>query len=73
MSMLSSRTATAIVPVWLIVFGLIGLLGYPMLSATTVLLLVAGLVVPAIMLGVWKKRSPTVAEVRYPAATSHAE
>jgi hypothetical protein len=38
---------------WLIVVGLIGLLGVPLTSATSVLLIIAGLVAPTIMLSFW--------------------
>jgi len=61
MSMLFSRTA--IIPVWLVVFVLFALLGSPMTFATGVLLLMVGVVPPAIMLTLWKEPSPTVAEV----------
>jgi hypothetical protein len=53
MSALSSRAAVWIVPIWLIVIGLIGLLGAPVTSATSVLLIIAGLVAPAITLSLW--------------------
>jgi hypothetical protein len=45
---------------WLIVVGLIGLLGVPLTSTTSVLLLIAGLVAPTIMLSFWNHlpRSP---------------
>jgi hypothetical protein len=56
MSILSSRAATWIVPIWLIVLGLIGLLGVPLTSATSVLLIIAGLVPPTIALNLWNYR-----------------
>jgi hypothetical protein len=61
MSMLSSRAAKWIVPIWLIVVGLIGLLGIPLTSATSVLLISVGLVAPTIMLSFWNHlpRSPS--------------
>jgi hypothetical protein len=67
--MLSSRKV--IVPVWLVVFALFALFALfasPMTFATGTLLLVAGVVPPLIMLVLWKKHSPTVAEVLH-----HAE
>ena len=61
MSTLSSRAAKWIVPIWLIVVGLIGLLGVPLTSAISVLLIIAGLVAPTIMLSFWNHlpRSPS--------------
>jgi hypothetical protein len=56
MSILSSRAATWIVPIWLIVLGLIGLLGAPLTSATSMLLIIAGLVPPTIALNLWNHR-----------------
>jgi len=63
MSILSSRAAQWIVPIWLIVVGLIGLLGIPLTSATSVLLISVGFVAPAIMLSFWNDlpRSPSFA------------
>jgi hypothetical protein len=61
MSMVFSRTA--IISVWLAVFALFALFGSPMTFATGALLLIAGVVPPAIMLTLWKEPSPTVAEV----------
>jgi hypothetical protein len=59
-STLSSRAAKWIVPIWLIVVGLIGLLGVPLTSAMSVLLIIAGLVAPTIMISFWRHvpRSP---------------
>jgi len=63
MSMLFSRTA--IILVWLVVFGLFALFGSPMTFATgVVLLLVAG--VALTMLVLWKEFSPTVAAMTAP-------
>jgi hypothetical protein len=65
MSILSSRAATWIVLTWLVVVGLIGLLAAPWTSATnTLLIIIAGLVVPAIALSLSKKPSAVLAEVR---------
>jgi predicted membrane metal-binding protein len=63
MSILSSRAATWIVPTWLIVIGLIGLLGAPLTSATSVFLIIAGLVAPAIALSLSQKPSARLADV----------
>lgn len=68
MSMLFSRTA--IIPVWLVVFGLFTLFGSPMTFGTGVLLLIVGVVAPAIVLILWKEPSPTVAEVLHHAEAS---
>lgn len=61
MSILFSRKV--MIPVWLVVFGLFTLFGSPMTFATGVLLLIVGVVAPAILLILRKKPSPTVAEV----------
>jgi hypothetical protein len=71
MSMLFSRKA--FIPVCLIVFGLFALFGSPMTFATRVLLLIAGVVAPAIVLILWKKHSPTVAEVLHDVEASRTE
>ena len=71
MSMLFSRTA--IIPVWLVVFGLFAWFGPPMSVATGMLLLIMGGVALAIMLAVWKEHSPTVAEVLHHVETSRTE
>jgi len=52
----------AIVPVWVIVFGLFALFG-PGTVDTSVLLLIVGVVAPVIMLILWREPVPTVAEV----------
>jgi hypothetical protein len=59
MSMLFSRTA--IIPVWLVVFGLFALFGSPMTFATGVVLLLVGGVALTIMLVLWKELPPTIA------------
>jgi hypothetical protein len=68
MSILSIRAATWIVLTWLVVIGLIGLLGAPLTSATSTLLIIAGLVVPTIALSLSQKRSAMLAEVRHHAS-----
>lgn len=68
MSMLFSRKA--VIPVWLVVFGLFALFGSPMTFATGVLLLLVGGVATAIVLILWKKPSPTIAEVLHHVETS---
>lgn len=60
MSMLFRRKA--IVPMWVIAFGLLAVFG-PVTTDIRVLLLIVGVVAPAIMLILWKEPSPTVAEV----------
>ena len=71
MSILFSRTA--IVPVWLVVFGLFALFGPPMTSVTSTLLFIVGGVAPAIMLVLWKEHAHTVAEVLHQVETSRTE
>ena len=71
MSMLFSRTA--IIHVWLVVFGLFAWFGPPMTAATGMLLLIVGGAALAIMLVVWKEHSPTVAEVLHDVETSRTE
>jgi hypothetical protein len=54
----------ALVPIWLVAFGLVAVLQSPMTFADGVLLLMAALVVPAVVtILVWKDRPSTVAEV----------
>jgi hypothetical protein len=53
----------ALIPIWLVAFGLVAVLASPMTFATGVLLLMVGLVVPAVVILLWKDHSPTVAEV----------
>lgn len=47
---------TAIVPLWLVVFGLVALTWSPLTVATGVLLFVVGIAGPAAMLVLWKGR-----------------
>lgn len=68
-----SFSRKAIVPVWLVVFGLFALFAVPMTLATGTLLFIAGVVPPLIMLALWTERSPTVAEVLHQAETSRTE
>ena len=71
MSMLFNRTV--ILPVWFVVFGLFAWFGPSMTFATGVLLLMVGVVPPAIMLTLWKEPSPTVAEVLHHVDASRTE
>ena len=69
--MLSSRKV--IVPGWLIVVALFALFASPMTFAAGTLLFVAGVVPPLIVLVLWKKHSPTVAEVLHHAEGTRTE
>ena len=60
----------AIISVWVVAFGLLTLLAVPMTWATGVLLLLGGVVPPAILLVLSREPSLTVAEVLHRA---HAE
>ena len=54
----------ALVPIWLVAFGLFAVLTSPMTFANGVLLLMVALVVPAVVTILWwKDRPATVAEV----------
>ena len=64
MSMLFSRTA--IILVWLVVFGLFALFGPPMTFATGVVLLPVAGVALTIMLVLWKEFSRTVEAMTAP-------
>jgi len=55
----------ALIPVWLAAFGLVAVWVSPMTFATGVLLLIVGLVVPAVTILLRKDQPPTVAEVLY--------
>jgi len=61
MSKLFSRNA--LIPVWLGAFALLAVFESPMSFATGLLLVIVGLVVPAVVLLLWKAPSPTIAEV----------
>ena len=65
LSMLFLFRCSAILPAWLVIFGLLALLASPMTVATGLLLFFAGVVPPAIMFVLWKEPPPTVAEVLY--------
>lgn len=53
-----------LIPIWLAAFGLIAVLLSPMTFATGILLLIVGLVIPAVTILLWKdQQPPTVAEV----------
>jgi hypothetical protein len=64
MSMLFNHRA--IMPVWLVVFGLFALFESPMTFATGVVLLLVAGVALTIMLVVWKELHPTPAAVTAP-------
>ena len=54
----------ALIPIWLVAFGLFAVLKSPMTFANGVLLLMVALVVPAVVtILLWKNRRSTVAEV----------
>jgi hypothetical protein len=54
----------ALVPIWLVAFGLFAIFKSPMTFANGVLLLIVALVVPAVVtILLWKDRPSTVAEV----------
>ena len=63
--MAMSFSRTAIIPVWLVVFGLFAMVGSPMTLATGVVVLVGGVAL-TIMLVLWKEFSPTVAAMTAP-------
>lgn len=67
------RSRKAVIPVWLIVFGLFALFGPPLTFATGMLLLIVGGMALAIMLVLWKEHSPTVAEVLHHVDASRTE
>lgn len=64
MSMLFSRTA--MIPVWLLVFGLFVFIGSPITFATGLVLLLMGGVALTIMLVLWKEPLPTIAAMTIP-------
>jgi hypothetical protein len=53
----------ALIAVWLATFGLVAVFVSPMTFATGALLVMVGLVVPAVTILLWKDPPPTVAEV----------
>jgi hypothetical protein len=57
---------TAIIPVWLVVFGLLTLFGSPRTFATSLVPLLAAGVALAIMLGLWKELPPAIVAVTAP-------
>jgi hypothetical protein len=63
----------AIIPVWVVAFGLVTLFVEPMTWATGALLLFAAVVPPAILLILSRERSLTVAEVLHHAETSQSK
>jgi len=71
MSIQISRTA--VIPIWLILFGLIALVGPPVTSASGVFLLILWSVALAIVLVLWREPPPTVAEVLHQVEASRQE
>ena len=63
-------TRTTIIPIWLVMFGLIALVGPPVTSSTGVILLILWSVALAIVLVLWRDPPPTVAEVLHQVETS---
>ena len=53
----------AVIPVWLVVFGLFALFGWSMTFATGVFVLLLGTLALTMMLILWKAPPPTIAEV----------
>ena len=53
----------ALIPVWLVVFGLFALFGSSMTFTTGVFVLLPGTLALTIMLMLWKAPPPTIAEV----------
>ena len=53
----------AVIPVWLVVFGLFALFGSSMTFATGAFVLLLGTLALTIMLMLWKPPPPTIAEV----------
>jgi hypothetical protein len=64
-------TRTTIIPMWLVVYGLIALVGPPVTSSAGVLLLILWSVALAIVLVLWRDPPPTVAEVLHQVEASH--
>ncbi len=71
MSMLFRRKA--IIPVWVVVFGLFALFAPPMTLAAGAFMLLGWGMALAIMLFLWKKPSPTVHQVLHHAKASRTE
>lgn len=63
----------AIIPAWIALLVLVGLFGWPMTVATGVLLLLVGIVPPAILLILSREPSLTVAEVLHHTETSQTK
>lgn len=70
MSLLFRRKA--VVPIWVIAFGLLAVLG-PVTNDIRVLLVIVGVVAPVIMLILWREPPPTVAEVLHQVDSSRIE
>jgi hypothetical protein len=63
-------TRTTIIPIWLVMFGLIALVGPPVTSSTGVIVLTLWSVALAIVFVLLRDPPPTVAEVLHQAETS---
>jgi hypothetical protein len=63
----------AIIPAWIALLVLVALFGWPMTVATGVLLLLVGIVPPAILLILSREPSLTVAEVLHHTETSQTK
>jgi hypothetical protein len=63
-------TRTTIIPIWLVMFGLIALVGPPVTSSPGVILLILWSVALAIVLVLWRDPPATVAEVLHQVETS---
>ena len=65
-------TRATVFPLWVLFVG-ITVMFLPMSASTSVLLLLVGIGLPAILLIVWKENSPTVAEVLHAAEVQNRE
>ena len=63
----------ALIPAWIVAFGLIAVFGDPISPSMRALLLFVGVVGPAIIGGLWREPPQTVAEVLRDAETAAAE
>jgi hypothetical protein len=63
-------TRTTIIPIWLVMFGLIVLVGPPVTSSMGVTVLTLWSVALAIVFVLWRDPPPTVAEVLHQVETS---
>jgi hypothetical protein len=63
-------TRTTIISIWLVMFGLIALVGPPVTSSTGMIVLTLWSVALAIVFVLWRDPPPTVAEVLHQVETS---